>query len=228
MELSQRKSWGQWWDQLVKTLHLDRNYKIAEFYWKSWNCNNNAQPMMDHQWEYKTTVCTLCSNLWLQPIDKCSGVMMTEEELADMVEVKPTGQLQLQLTEVFKQSLDLLLWMLCNHQDADRDGSGSMDFQEFVEMMIKVDFFFIFSFWTFSRENQRKRQSWNSNRLFEFLTRLTHNQSLHWTICLVGGLEYWSNVSGWQRLYHLLRIEVCPQQVEKNTQNSRHQKMPEM
>ena len=27
--------------------------------------------------------------------------------------------------------------LLCD-QDADRDGSGSMDFQEFVEMMIKV------------------------------------------------------------------------------------------
>ena len=28
--------------------------------------------------------------------------------------------------------------MLLYDQDADRDGSGSMDFQEFVEMMIKV------------------------------------------------------------------------------------------
>ena len=75
-------------------------------------------------------------------------------------------------------------------QDADRDGSGSMDFQEFVEMMIKVgievnfDSFYIrFKKWrcfTFQevgcftfiyRESLRRKPSRNSNRLFEFLTR---------------------------------------------------------
>ena len=61
--------------------------------------------------------------------------MMTEEELADMVEVKwlciSCDFLVLQLKVIIKQ-------------DADRDGSGSMDFQEFVEMMIKVGEFWFF------------------------------------------------------------------------------------
>ena len=48
--------------------------------------------------------------------------MMTEEELADMVEV----------------GNDFFISFWPDFQDADRDGSGSMDFQEFVEMMIKV------------------------------------------------------------------------------------------
>ena len=42
--------------------------------------------------------------------------------------------------ELLNQSLDYI-WSYLNDlelQDADRDGSGSMDFQEFVEMMIKV------------------------------------------------------------------------------------------
>ena len=52
----------------------------------------------------------------------CIGVMMTEEELADMVEV----------------GKDFVIHFFKAFQDADRDGSGSMDFQEFVEMMIKV------------------------------------------------------------------------------------------
>ena len=82
--------------------------------------------------------------------------MMTEEELADMVEVKTNWSASASADWSFQAILDLLLWMLCNHQDADRDGSGSMDFQEFVEMMIKVDFFFIFSIWNFFQRESEK------------------------------------------------------------------------
>ena len=66
--------------------------------------------------------------------------MMTEEELADMVEVK-TNDLDsadfILACWTFQPIFGLYLNAF-EFQDADRDGSGSMDFQEFVEMMIKV------------------------------------------------------------------------------------------
>ena len=88
--------------------------------------------------------------------------------------------------QLFKQSL-VYIWTLLCDQDADRDGSGSMDFQEFVEMMIKVKWKFWFDYQHSLAERIREGDSPGTETGFSSFWQGWHNYSAF------GWLPFW----GW-------------------------------